>query len=154
MALPREICGASLDALFDYIVTMADRVGAVHDGQDDLRFLENLVAVGVVLAPHTRHPYDDLLLLRVSAGKSVSAARMQRGRDWAEHALNMVNGDTLRARVAWFAFADVYFSASAGEGTRPDSESGECSFLRRKSLLSTTHRATTRVSPAICFDRS
>ena len=108
VALPREICGTSPDALFGYIVAMADRVGAVHDGQDDLRFLENLVAVGAALAPHTRHPHDDLLLLRVSAGKCVTAGRMQRGRDWAEHALNMVKGDTLRARLAWFAFADVY----------------------------------------------
>lgn len=108
VALPREICGSSPDALFDDIVTMADRIGAVHDGQDDLRFLESLVAVGAALAQHTRRPHDDLLLLRVSAGKCVTAGRMQRGRDWAEHALNMAKGDTLRARLAWFAFADVY----------------------------------------------
>jgi hypothetical protein len=46
--------------------------------------------------------------LSLAATKLAVAGRVQRARDLAEQALTVAGADPARARLAWFAFADIY----------------------------------------------
>ncbi|MEL0587561.1 MAG: hypothetical protein AAES65_22245 [Candidatus Thiodiazotropha sp. (ex. Lucinoma kazani)] len=106
--LPGELMVPSADALFDRLVDMIYLVSRMHDAEEDLRFLQQLVTVAAATAPHTSSPEDDLLVLRVAATKYANTGRPQTARDYAELGLTITHEDPLRRRLAWFGFADVY----------------------------------------------
>jgi hypothetical protein len=63
---------------------------------------------GILVARHSSHIGDDLILLRLAASKLARAGRLQKARDLTEQGLQLAGEDSLRARLAWFAYADVY----------------------------------------------
>lgn len=106
--LPAELMVPSAGALLAWLIQMIDRIGREGDDPEDFAFLEILLALGAAIAPHTDDPDQDLFLLRVAAEKLAIAGRMQKARDHVEHGLTITRGDPARARLAWYAFADVY----------------------------------------------
>jgi hypothetical protein len=106
--LPADLMVPSADALLAWVVEMIDGIGRGSSDPEDFVFLETLLAVGAAIAPHTDDPNQDLFLLRVAAEKLAVAGRMQKARDHVEHALTITRGNPLRARLAWYGFADIY----------------------------------------------
>jgi hypothetical protein len=107
-SLPKDLISASPDGLLDFLGRLAQRVGELEGEKADLAFLEQVAFVGVLLAPHSNSPNEDLVLIRLAAGRLALGGNFQRGRDFAEQGLVMAGEDPLRARLAWFAFADTY----------------------------------------------
>ena len=79
----------------------------INDDQD-ARGLENVFVVAAVTAPLGSRPGDGLVALRIAAGRLALFGRHQRARDLAEHALSIAGDNPNLARLAWFAFADLY----------------------------------------------
>lgn len=75
------------------------------------RAFDGIMAVGLLVAPHSTTPNDDLDLLRYAAARYVAANKPQRARDLAEQALQTAAGTPDRNRTAWIAFADIYHRA-------------------------------------------
>jgi hypothetical protein len=69
---------------------------------------DKIMTVGLIVAPQTTHPDDDLDLLRYAGARYVIANKAQRARDLAEQALQMPAGTPSRNRLAWIAFSDIY----------------------------------------------
>jgi hypothetical protein len=72
---------------------------------------EKIMAVGLIVAPQTADPDEDLDLLRYAGARYVAANKAQRGRDLAEQALQMCAKTPIRNRLAWIAFSDIYHRA-------------------------------------------
>lgn len=106
--LPKELLTSSADDLLHAIDHMAQLAGERNDDSADLEFMEQIAILGILVAPHSSSPNEDLTFLRLAAGRFAVAGRAQRARDFAEQALASAAGDPLRARLAWFTFADVY----------------------------------------------
>lgn len=98
---PLESFLASLVGLFEYA---SERLVA----EDDVVFFEKLLWVAVLVVPHTKGTEQDVDLIRTAAVKLANAGYPQKARDLAEQALRMTHRSIRRARLAWFAFADIY----------------------------------------------
>jgi hypothetical protein len=86
----------------------------VVKSEEDLRetpgaeIFDKWFMIAVLLAPHTQDPNEDLDLIRFAGARYIAANKPQRGRDFAEHALQITYGTPERRRLAWLAFADIY----------------------------------------------
>jgi hypothetical protein len=104
----KEILTAPADellaALFKLLQDPANRLA----DETDIKFLEKQLALGVSVAAHSNTPDADLTVLRLAAAKLAIAGRSQRARDFAELALQLAGEQSRGARLAWFAFADIY----------------------------------------------
>lgn len=69
---------------------------------------DNIMMVGVMVAPQTTDPDEDLHLLQYAGARYIAANKAQRGRDLAEQALQMRANTGIRHRLAWTTFADIY----------------------------------------------
>jgi tetratricopeptide (TPR) repeat protein len=72
---------------------------------------DKIMAVGLIVAPQTTDPDEDLDLLRYAGARYVAANKAQRARDLAEQALQMAANIPIRNRLAWIAFSDIYHRA-------------------------------------------
>jgi hypothetical protein len=72
---------------------------------------DKIMSVGLIVAPQTTHPDADLDLLRYAGARYAAANKAQKGRDLAEHALQMSGTAPTRNRLAWFTFSDIYHRA-------------------------------------------
>jgi tetratricopeptide (TPR) repeat protein len=86
------------------ILHIAENVRDEGDAQSLLLSL----GIATAIAPLASDRNEDLLILRVAAGKLAQTGHAQRARDLAEQALTLARTDPGRARMAWFAYADVY----------------------------------------------
>lgn len=82
---------------------------AIDDG--DVRAIEACLMMATAIAPLGDEPNEDLVVLRLTAGRLAFTGRMQRARDLAEQGLRMAGDSPHRRRLAWFAFADIYARA-------------------------------------------
>jgi hypothetical protein len=104
---PKDLLQVSADDLF----AVAQRV---VKSEEDLRetpgaeIFDKWFMIAVLLAPHTQDPNEDLDLIRFAGARYIAANKPQRGRDFAEHALQITYGTPERRRLAWLAFADIY----------------------------------------------
>ena len=106
--LPAELLNAPADELIREITNLVQYVGNRLVSDEDITYLENVLFLGLVVAPHSSVPCHDMDLLRLAAGKLAQAGRVQRARDLAEQALHLAGEHPLRARLAWYSFADIY----------------------------------------------
>ncbi len=72
---------------------------------------DKIMAVGLIIAPLTTDPDDDLDLLRYAGARYVTANKAPKARDLAEQALNTAANTPMRKRLAWIAFSDIYHRA-------------------------------------------
>lgn len=107
--LPSQMLEGSADGFISRLKVMAEIAGNHQDGNSDLKFLEQITVLAALAAPHaSQSRNDDLEILRFAAGRFALAGRHQKARDFAEQALHLTGSDRLRARLAWYTFADVY----------------------------------------------
>lgn len=107
--LPAELIEESADEFIHRLQTMAEIAGQGREGDVDFAFLEQIVVVAALAAPHAlARRNDDFHILRFAAGRFAQAGRHQKARDFAEQALHLAGDDPLRARLAWYTFADLY----------------------------------------------
>jgi hypothetical protein len=108
--LPASLLVASPDDIFDNLRQLIKFDQDLRD-IDTAKAFEQIVYTGVLLAPHTSTPNEDLDLLRYSAARFIAANRLQFGRDLAETALVLAGNAADRRRLAWMAFGDIYHRA-------------------------------------------
>jgi hypothetical protein len=72
---------------------------------------DNIMTVGLIVAPHTKDPNGSLDLLQYAGARYIAANKAQRGRDLAEQALQMCAETPISKRLAWLAFSDIYHRA-------------------------------------------
>jgi tetratricopeptide (TPR) repeat protein len=72
---------------------------------------DKIMAVGLIIAPLTTDPDEDLDLLRYAGARYIAANKAQKARDLAEQALNTAANTPIRKRLAWIAFSDIYHRA-------------------------------------------
>jgi hypothetical protein len=106
--LPKELIAAPPDSLMDPLERLLQGEAGKLVDAGDFKTFEMLLFAAMLIARHSSNPETDLLLLRLGAGKMVLAGRVQRARDLIEQALQIAGENSYRARLAWFAFADVY----------------------------------------------
>jgi hypothetical protein len=107
--LPVELLELPADEFLPRLERMAEIVGEPREGDSDLVVLEQIVVVAALTAPNaTARRNDDLEILRFASGRFALAGRHQKTRDFAEQALQLAGNDPLRARLAWYTFADGY----------------------------------------------
>lgn len=107
--LPAELLEIPADEFVLHLRHMADIAGEGREGEADLKWLEQIAVVAALAAPHSQaRRNEDLEILRFAAGRFALAGRNQKARDFAEQALLLAAGDPLRARLAWYTFADTY----------------------------------------------
>lgn len=69
---------------------------------------DKIMTVGLIVAPESTDPNEDIDLLRYAGARYVAVNKAQRGRDLAEHALQIATGSSMRNRLGWIAFSDIY----------------------------------------------
>jgi hypothetical protein len=106
--LPAELLTASAEVLTREITNLIQYIGNRLVSKEDMKYFENVLFLGLVVAPHSSDPGADLILLRLAAGQLILAGRVQRARDLAEQILHIAGEDPFRARLAWYSFADIY----------------------------------------------
>lgn len=77
-------------------------------GGDDVAVLQQYLALGASVAPHSSDPDSDVRLMRVVGSKLASSGYTQLARDLAEQALLNSVGSPRRRRLGWFAMAEIY----------------------------------------------
>jgi hypothetical protein len=108
-ALPAELLEVTADEFLPHLQYMAEAAGECHETEADLKWLEQIIVLAGLTAPHgSTRRNDDLEILRFAAGRFALAGRHQKARDLAEQALLLARGDPMRSRLAWYAFADIY----------------------------------------------
>ncbi len=106
--LPAELMTEDPEQLLPAIATFLLRLGEDISSDDDAKALMNWMMLGVCIVPYTKDPNQDLELVRLAAGRLVTAGRPQLARDLAEQALQSSAGDPFRGRIAWSVMADIY----------------------------------------------
>jgi hypothetical protein len=76
--------------------------------EDDVAALQQYLALGASVAPHSSDPDSGVELIRLVGGKLASSGYTQLARDLAEQALLNSVGSPRRRRLGWFAMADIY----------------------------------------------
>jgi hypothetical protein len=87
---------------------LIEHVGERILDDGDIRTIEACLMMATAIAPLGSEPDEDLVVIRLAAGRLALAGRVQRARDLAEQALVSGGGGPHRRRLAWFAFADTY----------------------------------------------
>lgn len=87
---------------------LIEHVGERILDEDDVRTIEACLVMATAIAPLGSEPDEDLVVIRLAAGRLALAGRVQRARDLAEQTLVSGGGSPHRRRLAWFAFADTY----------------------------------------------
>lgn len=107
-AFPPEALSDPPAAVVRGFAEMIEHTGerAMDDG--DVRAIEACVLMATAIAPLGDEPDEDLVVMRLAAGRLAFGGRVQHARDLAEQALRMAGESPHRRRLAWFAFADVY----------------------------------------------
>jgi hypothetical protein len=105
---PTKLLDVPADEALAGFENMIEYIGGRLADDGDLRTLECCLAMGMAIAPLASEPNEDLVIVRLAATKLAVAGRVQRARDLAEQALTVAGADPARARLAWFAFADIY----------------------------------------------
>ena len=105
--MPASLLPAPPDAVFE---ELRDLVHHKQDLRDDLsaQAFESIVFIAALVARMTTTPNEDLEIVRYAAARFIAANRPQKGRDFAEQALNLAESSPARRRLAWLAFADIY----------------------------------------------
>ncbi|WP_375778014.1 hypothetical protein ACE103_01245 [Bradyrhizobium sp. ma5] len=118
-AFPPDALSDSPAAVVRGFAEMIEHMGerAMDDG--DVRAIEACLLMATAIAPLGDEPDEDLVVMRLAAGRLAFGGRVQYARDLAEQALRMAGDSSHRRRLAWFAFADVY--ARAGNLTEASS---------------------------------
>lgn len=105
--LPRELAIHP-----DYVIRLVTRLISMSapEGEDvDVDFLEKLLLLVCAMAPHANEERNaDLRVLRLVAGQCATLGDYQHARNLVEQALLIGQGNALRSRLAWHAFADIY----------------------------------------------
>lgn len=78
------------------------------DEPTDIEAIQQFLAIGTSVSPHSSDPDSDLSLVRIVAVRLALATKYQRARDIAEHALQMAEDSPRRARLGWLCYGDVY----------------------------------------------
>ena len=136
-ALPAALVTIPPDDVISALTKLIDHAGSQLADGNDIKFIEQLMAVAVATAPHSSNPDVDLVLIRHVADAYALSGRVQRARDLAEMLLLLSSGESpKRARMAWYGFADILPAPSqrARSACRP----GMRPRLRRRSQ----HRAS------------
>ena len=107
--LPAEIVGNHPDYVIDYLSRIILRIGAQQGEEVDLEFMEKMVLLVCAICPYaTESRNEDLRVIRLLAGHFAIQGQYQQARNLAEQVLIMGQGNKVRLRLAWFAFADIY----------------------------------------------
>jgi tetratricopeptide (TPR) repeat protein len=106
--LPKELLAAPADSLMAPLERLLQGEAGKLVNEGESNAFEMLLFAAMLVARHSSDPDDDLSLLRLGASKLALAGRVQRARDFMEQALQSAGENSYRARLAWFAFADLY----------------------------------------------
>jgi hypothetical protein len=107
---PVSLLPAPADEVFEAVRMLIRHHEDLRDNDSEKAF-EYTVYTGILLAPLTSTPNEDLEFLRYAGAQLVTAHRLQRSRDFAEQALSLTRNSPERRRLAWLAFADIYHRA-------------------------------------------
>jgi hypothetical protein len=105
--LPKTLLTAPADEIFDFLRSVIKSDQDLR-GTLESKTFDYLFMTAVLIAPYTSTPDEDLDVLRFAAARYIAANQPQRGRDYAEQALQLAGESPERKRLAWFAFADIY----------------------------------------------
>jgi len=105
--VPKELFAVPPDAVFALIKnTLKSNSDLRATPQEDTFY--KIMMVGLIVAPQTAEPDEDLDLLRYAGARYIGANKFQLARDLAEQALQSAANTPVRKRLAWIAFADIY----------------------------------------------
>jgi hypothetical protein len=105
--IPSELFQAPADGLLWLVKNTLKQFSDLRDSREEKGF-DNVMMVGLLVAPHTTDPDGDLDMLRYSGARYIAASKAQKARDLAEQALQTSGRNDARKRLGWLAFADVY----------------------------------------------
>jgi hypothetical protein len=106
--VPKELLTVSADELVPPLERLLHGEASKLIDEDDFKTFDLFLFAGILVARHSSHIGDDLILLRLAASKLARAGRLQKARDLTEQGLQLAGEDSLRARLPWFAYTDVY----------------------------------------------
>ncbi|MFM0619779.1 CHAT domain-containing protein [Paraburkholderia nemoris] len=107
--LPAGLVGRHPDRVVQYLSRIILRICAQLGEDVDLAYMERMVLLACAMCPHATEERDeDLRVMRLFASQCAMAGQFQRARNVAEQILLMGQGNDVRQRLAWLAFADVY----------------------------------------------
>lgn len=113
-AYPANLLTEDPEAVVLGFARLIEHMGGRVLDDGDVRTIEACLMMACAIAPLGSEPDDDLVLIRLAAGRLAFGGRVQRARDMAEQALVSGGGSPHRRRLSWFAFADAY--ARLGNG--------------------------------------
>ncbi|WP_426409462.1 hypothetical protein [Bradyrhizobium ganzhouense] len=111
---PRERLTETPEAVLLGLARLVEYMGERILEDADVRTIDLCLLMAASIAPLGSEPDEDLVIMRLAAGRLAIAGRVQRARDLVEQTLVSGRGSPHRRRLAWFAFADTY--ARLGNG--------------------------------------
>jgi hypothetical protein len=105
---PADLLTEPAEAVVLGFAVLIEHMGKRVLDDGDVRTIEASLMMACAIAPLGPEPDDDLVVMRLAAGRLAVGGRVQRARDMAEQALASGGGSPSRRRLSWFAFADTY----------------------------------------------
>lgn len=107
VSIPSELLPYSAPAALEYMGALVQYL-IREDTEDDASSLRLLTALAFAVGSHAPNQIDDLLILRSVTGRLALLGETQTARDFVEGGLRTTRGNPERARLAWYAYADVF----------------------------------------------
>ena len=108
--VPKELLTVPPDDVLALVRSTLKYGSDLRIGLEETTF-DKIMIVGLIVAPESTNPDEDIDLLRYAGARYIAANKAQRGRDLAEHALQIATGTPMRNRLGWIAFSDIYHRA-------------------------------------------
>lgn len=106
--MPREIIENDVDGLIAHLNKSMQFSARNLETTEELELFEKMAYVVCLLQPYSSSPSADLNALRLFGAKLCLQGQPQRARDIAEQVLSMAGDSSVRKRIAWSGYADIY----------------------------------------------
>jgi hypothetical protein len=108
--VPKDLLTVPPDEVLALVRNALKHGSDLREELEEMTF-DKIMIVGLIVAPQSTDPNEDIDLLRYAGARYVAANKAQRGRDWAEQALQIATDTPIRNRLGWVAFSDIYHRA-------------------------------------------
>jgi len=105
---PKDLVTESPDQVVPAIFQALDLFGQRLQEESDIKAFLAWLAFGTGMVPHSSDPDQDIAMIELVASRLVLVGRVQLARDLIEGVFQQAGGTPRRARLAWFAMADIY----------------------------------------------
>lgn len=106
-SIPSELLQVPPDSLLWLVKNTLKQFSDLQDSREERGF-DNVIGLGLLIAPQATDPDGDLDILRYSSARYIAANKAQKARDLSEQALQSSAGNDMRKRLGWSVFADAY----------------------------------------------